>query len=276
MSLTAFSIFALTLVAASGDNLCVYESKYYIIETELSAERAAFIGKVMDTTGKEYFRRFQGFRGFVRRKPKVRVYADKDRYIAALARACGEPNTNTRGYYCGLDEIVYTYEGDGLERILKHECFHQFAEQTVGGRLPRWTHEGLAEYFEEGIFDVNSGQLRLGAVPAWRLAVLREAQKEKALFSVDRLLHMRRSEWRDNMRDRGGRVQYSQVWLLCHFLIHGDGGRYVSLFDEYLRHLDRGLDPDSAFKRVFGADTRPLDTKLHEYLDALEPEETKP
>ena len=87
---------------------------------------------------------------------------------------------------------------------------------------------------------------------------------------------MRRSEWRDNMRDRGGRVQYSQVWLLRHFLIHGDGGKYVSLFEEYLRHLDRGLDADSAFKRVFGADTRPLDKKLHEYLDALEPEETEP
>ncbi len=276
MSLPAFCVFALTFVTASSGNLRVYESKYYIIETELSADRAAFIGKVMDTTGKEYFRRFKGFQGLVRRKPKVRVYADKDGYIAALARACGERNTHTRGYYCGLDEIVYTYEGDGLERALKHECFHQFAEQTVGGRLPRWTHEGLAQYFEEGIFDADSGRLRLGAIPAWRLAVLREAQEKNALLPVDRLLHMQSSEWRDNMRDHGGLVQYSQVWLLCHFLIHGDGGKYVSLFEEYLSHLDRGLDPDSAFKRVFGADTRPLDKKLHEYLDALAPEKAEP
>ena len=160
MSRLVVSIALLTFPSMSNDDLLIYESQYYVIETELPVDRAKLIGRVMDATGKEYARRFLGFRGSVRQKPKVRVFLDRDRYVAALARACGEPNVNTRGYYCGVDGIVYTYEGDGLEQILKHECFHQFAERTIGGRLPRWTHEGLAQYFEEGIFDAKTGRLK--------------------------------------------------------------------------------------------------------------------
>ncbi len=268
------TVIVLTLASAGvqpNTVLWAHESKYYVVKSNLPTERAEYIGRVMDATGKEYARRFQDFRGVIRQKPQVKVYSNRDQYLSAVARACGEPNVHARGIHCGIDGIVYTYDGDGLERILKHECFHQFAHVVIDGSLATWTNEGLAEYFEEGLFDEQSGELKLGAVPAWRLELLRQAQQQDTLIPIDKLLYLSGQEWEDNMAGKRGAVQYSQAWLLCHFLVHAEDGKYRPLFEEYLHHLDRGLDPDSAFKRVFGPDTKPLEGKLNDYIRKLKP-----
>lgn len=252
-------------------DLRVHESRYYIIRTDLSPQRAADIGHLMDATGKEYAERFRGFRGVVRRKPTVKVYATREAYLAAVARACGEPNVNARGIHCTADDMVYTYDGDHLDATLKHECFHQFAHFVVGGALPPWLNEGLAEYFEEGVFDEKTSRLTLGATPAWRVALLRAARGKQALFPIDRLMSLARTEWNDNMQDDRGVVQYSEAWLLCHFLIHAEQGKFRPHFETFLRHLDQGLDGDTAFKRVFGNDTAVLEERLGEYLAGLRP-----
>lgn len=253
------------------DQLPVHESRHYIIRTDLPPDRAAEIGRLMDATGQEYANRFRGFSGMVRRKPTVNVYSTREAYLAAVARACGEPNTHARGILCAADETVYTYDGDDLAATLKHECFHQFAHKVVGGALPAWLNEGLAEYFEEGVFDEKTKRLTLGAVPTWRLALLRAAREKHALFPIDRLMKLDSASWKDNMQDDRGAIQYSETWLLCHFLIHGDSGKYLPFFETFLRHLDKGLDGDTAFKRVFGNDTTALEQKLADYLAALKP-----
>lgn len=267
----SFLLCMMPAVAAGNGQLSRCESTYYLIETNLGFDRAKFIGRVMDATIKEYDRRFRGFRGVVRRKPVVKVYATQAQYLQAFARACGEPSVNSSGVHCGLDGIVYTYDSKQLERTLKHECFHQFVHMVIDGRLPPWLNEGLAEYYEEGVFNEKSGRLSVGAVPAWRLRLLRAAQTKGARFRVDRLMKITRPEWHEHMDDDRGHIQYSQAWLLCHLLIHGDNGRYADPFERFLRHIDKGLDADSAFKRVFGADPGPLQEKLDEYLRVLKP-----
>jgi len=249
----------------------VLQSRYYVIETDLSPERAAFVGKVMDAAGKAYYGMFKGFRGTVRQKPRVNVSATEKEYLAAYARVCGEPTANARGIYCGADGIVYTYDGEGLEPTLKHECLHQFVDRVFGGALPTWTNEGLAQYFEESTIDDATGQLKLGRVPEWRLRVLREAKKNGTWVPVARLLSISGRDWHDEVRRGTAAVQYSEAWLLCHFLIHGDNGAYTKLFDRYLALLDQSVGGEVAFKRVFGADIAPLEQKLAAYLDGLKP-----
>ncbi len=51
---------------------------------------------------------------------------------------------------------------------------------------------------------------------------------------------------------------------------------HAPLFEQFLRLLDEGVDGDTAFKRIFGADTRPLDKKLDEYLQKLKATEPEP
>ena len=272
------SVGTLALVAVmwtSSATTAELESRYYIIETDLSPERAAFVGKVMDAAGKAYHGMFRGFRGTVRKKLRVRVDATKEGYLDALARVCGEPNENARGMFCGADGAVYTYDGDGLETILKHECLHQFVDHVIGGRLPTWTNEGLAEYFQEGTIDEGSGQLRLGRVPAWRLRVLRAARSQDKWIPIQRLLTIDGREWLDTLRQGSAAVQYSEAWLLCHFLIHGDGGAYTKMFDRNLGLVDESVGGEEAFKRVFGRDLAPLESKLGAYLDGLKADKSK-
>jgi hypothetical protein len=257
---------------ASGGQGTKYEFDHYVLETDLPAERARFIGRVMDAAGKEYDRRFQGFSGRVRQKPQLRVFATKEAYLAALKRASFDSSNHeaTAGAFNPLDGIVYTFEGPGLEYTLKHECFHQFASHVLGGSLPEWTSEGLAEYFGSSAFDDKTGQLRLGTVSPQHVAVILLARQRGAMIPVEELLQITAREWADTRGDDvRGPLQYAQSWALCHFLVHGDGGQYRELFEQYLRHVDKGLDGDSAFKRVFGSDVRALQTKYDAYIDQL-------
>ncbi len=252
-----------------------FQSRFYVIETNLPRERAELFGRIMDATGQEYHRIFGGFRGKVREKPRVRVFATKEDFIQGFARFCGEPSGHARGYFCNMDKVVYTYDGDDVEKALKHECFHQFADAVVGGQLPTWTNEGLAEYFEEGAFDDKTGRLALGMVPGWRLEVLREARENRRWISVDRLLTIDGHQWSDTLRRGRSSVQYCEAWLLCHFLIHADRGQYAPLFDQYLSLLDQSQDGLVSFKRVFGTDLAPLEQKLVEYLEGLKADDAK-
>lgn len=248
----------------------VQESKYYAIETDLPTERAAWVGRLMDAAGAEYDRRFKGFRGTIRQKLRVRVFATKESYLAALGRTTDASNAEfTAGLFNGADGIVYTYDAPDLEKTLKHECFHQFVHHVVGGRLPVWANEGLAEYFEEGQFDVRTGRLTLGAVPANRVGMLQAAKAQNNLLPVSYILKMSSAMWHENMSTPLGSLQYAQAWALCHFLVHAEGGKYASYFDKYLRELDQGLDGETAFSKVFGADLQPLEVKYSQYIDSL-------
>ncbi|MBI4719211.1 MAG: DUF1570 domain-containing protein [Planctomycetes bacterium] len=271
----AWIVFPAALAAAppAGHGLGTFESKYYLVESDLPRERVMQLAALMDAAGQEYNRRFQGFRGVVRRKPGLRIFSDRQGYLAAFTDGAGTNKLAlaTRGLFHEGDDVVYTFDGPGVEAALKHECFHQFAALVVGGRLPAWANEGLAQYFEDGVFDEKAGALVLGAVPAWRCRVLHAAREKSQLLTVDQLLALSREQWNHTTAEDAGAVQYAQSWALCHFLIHADAGKYRGSFDAFLRHLDQGLDAPTAFKRAFGADTRPLQAKYEAYLAGLLP-----
>ncbi len=272
ISLTLITVLGVGAVQARAPALMPYESRYYVIETDLPKDRAAYLGRLMDATGQEYNRRFQGFRGVVRSKPRVKVFAHQEDFMRAFDRGSGAEALaeHARGLFHHSDQTVYTYDGAGVDATLKHECFHQFVKLVVGGRLPSWANEGLAEYFSEGEFDEASGRLLLGAVPKWRVRAIQEALGQKVLMPVAELIRLEPQDWNDNIANRSGSVQYLQAWALCHFLIHGEENKYRPFFDEFLKHLDQGLDPDSAFKRAFGESVAPLQEEFFAYLAALQ------
>lgn len=268
---TAILWIAIVLVAPDeAPALTRYESKFYIIHTNLPIQRAEMIGSVMDATGKEYDRLFKGFAGVVRQKPEVKVFATKEQYVAALKRAAFGGNFEfSGGVFNPTDEIVYIYDGKNLESGLRHECFHQFAHKVIGGRLPLWVNEGLAEYFADGVFIKGPNQLRVGDVPAFRRDVLRNAKEKGLLLSVKKLLTIGGHEWWENMSGPRGSVQYSQSLALCHLMIHADGGQYAGHFDKFLREIDKGNDGGSSFEKAFGRDITPLQARYDAYLDDI-------
>ncbi len=255
---------------APTDGLTTVEFKHYVLETDVVPDRAKFIGQLMDATGKEFDRRFAGFHGIVRKKPKLKVFASKERYVEELKGATSGGNVEfTSGVFCVRDETVYSYDSPGLESTLKHECFHQFAHFVIGGTLPLWANEGLAEYFSAGVFDEWAGEMRLGGVPTGRVLVLRDTWKTPDKLTIDELLQIGPLEWQHNLDDPRGAAQYAQAWALCHFLVHGEGGKYEKYFDRFLRFIDGGLDGETAFKQAFGPDTKPLQAKYDAYIEQL-------
>jgi len=267
---TIMFLWAAAVLANPGSALTTYSSAYYSIESDLPPERVKHLGMIMDAAGKEYDRRFTGYSGKVLKKLKLKVYATKEDFVEAVKRASdGSKAWATSGVFVPIDETVYTYDGPSMEHVLRHECFHQFVHFVVGGHLDPWVNEGLAEYFAVGRVDPSSGTLQLGRVEPHRAAQLALAKENNSLMSVDRVLKISGQDWHANMGTEDAGTQYAQGWALCHFLIHSDGGKYQKYFDEYLRLIDKHLDGPSAFKRVFGEDTRELQKKYAAYVDQL-------
>lgn len=261
---------------AAAGAMTTYQTDYYVLETDLPEDRAKAIGKLMDATGKEYFRRFQGFSGKVVNKPKLKVYSSKAKFDEGMKTTARTDKTKFMGgFFNEEDETVYSYEQPAVEQNLRHECFHQFVYFVIGGDLSPWTNEGLAEYFGDGEFDAKTSQLKLGNVTPERAETLRVGRQTKAMLSIEQLMRLTNAEWLENMGSPRGKLQYAQAWALCHFLIHAEGGRYQPMFDKYLKEIDRHVDGESAFKKVFGADMKPLQAKYDAYVDQLAAQASK-
>ena len=54
--------------------------------------------------------------------------------------------------FAGEHITAYTWH------TVQHEGFHQFAHAVIGGDIPTWLNEGLAEYFGEALF--TGGRVR--------------------------------------------------------------------------------------------------------------------
>src|SRR6267154_384999 len=78
----------------------------------------------------------------------------------------------------------------GLEtwQIVQHEGFHQFVYFVVGGDVPTWVNEGLAEYFGEGIF-TGDGMVT-GIIPMRRLKRVKAEIAENKFISTKEMMLM--------------------------------------------------------------------------------------
>ena len=58
---------------------------------------------------------------------------------------------------------------------------------------------------------------------------------------------------------------------MVHFLVYGDGGKYVGEFEKYLHNLANGLPSAEAFKRSFGEDIAAFENRWKQYALAARP-----
>jgi hypothetical protein len=129
---------------------------------------------------------------------------------------------------------------------VQHEAFHQFAHHTLGGEIPPWLNEGLAEYFGEAKF-TGDGMLA-GLVPPERQQRVVEALKQGSFVPIERLMLMTEVQWNDVLE----RQHYDQAWSLVVYLLHGEDGRYAPQFKEFLRLCSQGRGWLQAWKATFG------------------------
>jgi len=229
----------LLVVAASAwaqtkpADLRTYETRYYVIHTDLGRDVAREAELRLTRMAEEYRRRTSEFSGEIRKKLPFYLFKTE----AAYRAAGGTPNT--AGVYNPNTQTLMAFAGDDGPNLqtwhaVQHEGFHQFADQVIGKGLPIWANEGLAEYFAESIFTGDT--FVPGIVPQFRLKRLRATIQKDGFMPLRELLGLSHAEW----NKRISVTQYDHVWSLTHFLVHAEGGALQEKFVAFLKAASGG------------------------------------
>ncbi len=152
----------------------------------------------------------------------------------------------SRGIVLGTRDVPLH---DALATI-RHECLHHAVYMLFGARLPTWVNEGLAQYFEDGLW--MNGKLRLNMHNTERLArVEREFQMGHAA-AFDQLMAVPHELWLTG--DESGvvnvRYLYDWSWAYVTTFICGPSKPARNGFLKYLKAVrDDGLDHAAAWKQ---------------------------
>jgi hypothetical protein len=241
--LLSFCLFFVSPAVAAEPVLKQYESKYYLIHTDLPPLEAREAKVRMTRMAEEYLLRTAGFSGQIQERLPFYLYKNRADY----EQAGGIENSG--GIFDGQRLIALTLRReDGVIslstwHIVQHEGFHQFAHAVINSDLPMWADEGLAEYFGEGLFTGDG--FVTGLIPQSRLIRVQKLLAEARAKPLDEFLAISREQWNTKIE----MAHYDQAWSFVHFLAHGEDGRLQKAFTNYMRDVGRGDEPEKCYNR---------------------------
>jgi hypothetical protein len=231
---------------------------HYWIKTDLPADEANALARHLNIMYGEYSRRLARLPVRAQEKLNVMIFQDRIDYQLTLRARFGINPGNSGGIFFVTRSATALafWTGDlsrrRVEHVIQHEGFHQFAYSRFGDDLPMWVNEGLAELFGEAV--VIGDQVLLGQSTPRVINAIKSAIETNSSIPFDQMLSMSSKQWSESLSTDRAALNYHQAWSMIHFLIYGEGGKYVNLFDLYLKHLNNGLPSHEAFKRAFGDD----------------------
>jgi len=225
----------------------------------------------MDAMYDEYSRRMSDFDLREDRKPlDAYLFNHKSDYTTFT----DSKYLHTGGVFlAGKNQLAAYLEGqrDTLRRTLQHEAFHQFAYKALGLKMPIWLNEGMAQLFEEAIWTGNG--FLMNQVPPRRIRQLQSDIENNNLLSFRVLIHMSPEKWSANLSGNPdvGSTQYNQAWAIVHYMAYGDNGKNGAKLVTLLKSLEKGQDPEEAFKESFGQNLDTFRARFENYMLALQP-----
>lgn len=225
-------------------NLQTYQTKYYVIHSDLDIDTVREAAARLTAMAEEYHRRTRGFSGTIRRRLPFYLFANPEDYHAAG----GVPGST--GIYKRRSLMALARPGrrGGVWHTIQHEGFHQFARSVIGGKWPIWLNEGLAEYFAHGIW--TGDNFVSGVIPPTRLRRVKAMIKGGTVRPFPEMLVMDQADWNAAIDRRN----YDQAWSMVHFLVHGDAGKYQKAFSQFVNDVAAYRPWKLAFARRFGTD----------------------
>ncbi len=241
--------------AQAQAKLKTYQTKYYIIRTDLEPDDVREINVRMTAMADEYRRRTKGFSGTIRKRLPFYLYSKREDYYAA-----GGPEGSSGLFRGGaLLAVAGEKTSNRTWHIIQHEGFHQFAHAAIGGDLPIWANEGMAEYFGLGIFTGDG--FVVGVIPPQRLARLKKEINENKLNSFGKIMMMTNKDWHKELSI----CNYDHAWSMIHFLVHADDGKYRKAATGFLNDISRGTPYLNAWMKNFGKDVKTFEKRWREY-----------
>ena len=206
-----------------------YEGRYYVLHTDLDPDSAREADIRMTRMAEEYHARTKDFaRDITAKFPFYLFKYERDYHRAGgLVGSAGgfNPNTGTLMAVSGEQLTLQTWH------TVQHEGFHQFAIAVIGGDLPIWANEGLAEYFGESVFTGDG--FVTGVIPQWRLKRVRASIGDGKFRPMPQVMLMSHEQWNAGLSV----ANYDQAWSMVHFLVHGDNGAYQRKFAAFIRDV---------------------------------------
>ncbi len=221
-----------------------YPTQYYNIHTDLSRSDVREAALRISKMAEEYQSRTRGFAGKITTKLPFYLFSNPADYFAAGGLA------NSAGVYTGdkLMAIAGKPTSGDTWRLVQHEGFHQFLHAVIGGDIPVWLNEGMAEYFGEAIFTGDG--FVTGVIPNYRLGRIQQAMRAGAFVAIPQIMVTERGQWNHEMKT----ANYDQAWSMVHFLVHAESGKYRKSLDGFLREVSRkGLSWEIAWRKNFGS-----------------------
>ena len=222
----------------------LYQTKYYDIYTDIDADEEKEAAVRMTKMAEEYHVRTRDFAGQIREKLPFYLYRSAEDFH----REGGLVGSSGVFIAIGSGGKLMAVAGQKTQaqtwHTIQHEGFHQFAHAVIGGQMPIWLDEGLAEYFGESLFTGDG--FVTGVIPPWRLARLKDEIAESQLKTFDQITRLSPQEWGDDLK----LANYDQAWSMVHFFVHGEEQRYQSQLINYIRAISRGDSADAAWRQV--------------------------
>jgi hypothetical protein len=241
------AVIALLFLAAPAlAEMQTYDTKYYIIHTDIDRDDVKEAIIRMTKMAEEYHERTKSFAGVITKKFPFYLYRSPEDYY----NNGGMPGT--AGVFIvdesGARLMAIAGQKTTLDtwHTVQHEGFHQFAHAVIGGKIPTWLNEGLAEYFGESIFTGDG--FVTGIVPPWRLERLKREIQDNQTKSIRDIMLVSSQQWLMEMNIRN----YDQAWSMVHFLVHADNGKYQSAFAACIRGISQGRSFDRAWLDSIG------------------------
>jgi len=276
--LTGCALLSALLLASDGrgappaapTDLHTYETKYYILHTDLAPAEARAVVHHITLMAEEYNRRTTGMGKRVDRRLPLYLVQNSGTYFTLG----GEPGT--AGLYSGDKLLAFVRDPLSTEtwHVIQHEGFHQFADAAIGRELPAWANEGLAEYFAEGIFTGDA--FYTGLIPPARLRQVKGAVADGKFRPLRDMMQMSLETWNAHIglaHEKAGH-NYDQAWAMVQFLAHGDEGKYQQAFANFLAAVSRKQNGERAWVANFGDDLQAFQKHFDAYWLGLSEEPT--
>jgi hypothetical protein len=229
----------------SSISLPAYEGRYYVMHTDLSGDDLREADLRMNRMVEEYRARTKDFSGALGHKFPFFLFRNPEDYYAAggAPGSAGifNPNTDTLMAIAGRKTGAYTWS------VVQHEGFHQFARSVIGGQIPIWVNEGLAEYFGEGLFTGDG--FVTGVIPPERLVRVKQQLRTRQFRPIKEMMLLAHADWNQDL----SMVNYDQAWSMVQFLAHGGNGMYQQAFIGFMRTIATGQQWDRAWLANFGS-----------------------
>ncbi|HEY7115766.1 MAG TPA: DUF1570 domain-containing protein, partial [Tepidisphaeraceae bacterium] len=245
-----------------------YDSPYYVVYSDLEKERVQEAVLRMTRMAEEYHDRTKEFSGVIRTKFPFYLFRNPQDYYTAGGMAGSAGVFMVRNGDARLMAIVGEKNTGFTWHVVQHEGFHQFAHAVIGGELPAWLNEGLAEYFGEGIY-TGDGMVT-GVIPPARCKRIQDSIKNRRFKSIKSMMLLSHQQWNMEMNS----ANYDMAWSMTHFLAHGDNGRYQAAFSQFVRDIGRNRAWDRAWENNFGS-AEGFEKKWSEWWLAQDPMASK-